>query len=115
MSNPLTDVRQQIAALLNAADLGVTVHTYPPATVNGPCVVLFAGSPWLTSRGHVSIKVTVYAATTSNQGALARLEQLAWDVQQALAGHVSWGEFSEPATDPTSQLTSTTITTITRP
>lgn len=115
-SNPLTDVRQLVAGVLKAADLGVPVHTYPPGSVVGPCVVLYAGSPWLTPRGHVAINVTCYAATTTNQGALARLEQLCWDVQTALAaaGNVGWGELSEPRTDTTSQLTSATIQTVTR-
>lgn len=117
MSNPLTDVRQQLAAVLTAADLGVPVHTYPPGSITGPCVVLYPGDPWLTPRGHVSFVVTCYASTTTNQGAMARLEQLSWDVAAALAttGNVGWGDFSAPSTDATSQLSSCTIQTVTRP
>lgn len=115
--NALTEARQKLAAALMKADLGVTIHTYPPGTINGPCIALYAGDPWLTPRGHVSINVTVYAQTSTNQGAVQRLEQLAWDTLTVLSvvGGFSWGEFSAPQVDQTSKLASCTITTVTRP
>jgi hypothetical protein len=117
--NPMTDVRERLAAVLKAADLVVTVHTYRPGSVNGPCVVVDApapGEPWITPRGHVSYWVYVYAAATTTQSATQRLEQLAWDVCEALARcGTSWGNFNAPEYDSTAQLAFCSISTTTRP
>jgi hypothetical protein len=64
----------------------------------------------------VRIDVQMYANSTNAQGAQARLEQLAWDVQQALSGQgsLSWAELGKPEYDSTSQQSWATLTTFTR-
>lgn len=119
MTNPMTDVRARLAAVLKAANLGVTVHSYRPGSINGPCVVLDPpppGEAWITARGHVAYRATVYAAATTTQGATQRLEQLAWDVVEALSkSGATWGDFTAPDYDSTAQLAFCTINYQTRP
>lgn len=119
MANPMTDVRDKLAAVLKAASLGVTVHTYRPGNITGPAVVIDPPAPgeaWITPRGHVAYRVTVYAAATTTQGATQRLEQLAWDVAEALSrSGATWGDFTAPDYDSTAQLAFCTINYQTRP
>lgn len=113
----LTEVRAHVAAAL--AGLDVSVHTWPPAAVSPPCVVLVAGSPYLdpgTGWGSatVGLDVRIMVGSASGAAAAERLDLLIdAAVAALLAAQVQVLSVSPPTADPDSATLVVDIPTLT--
>jgi len=102
----LAGVRAYVAAALSGVD--VSVHTYPPATVSPPCVVLVPGSPYLdpgTGWGSATVALDVRIMVNSAAGATSaqRMDDLIDTVVAALlAAQVQVQSVPPPTADPDS-------------
>lgn len=98
MTSPLTVARGEVAAAL--AGLPVPVHAFPPAALQPPCVVLFPGSPWIATRGHVTLEITAYANPVGGVDALTALEDLVEGIRAALwAAGLGPGDTDQPRSE----------------
>ena len=110
MSNPMTEARTELGAAL--VGIGVPVHLVPPGATSGACVHVVAGE--VSPRGHVNLEVTISAPLVGPSVDL--VEQLAWDVREAVAAAgMGWLPISAPQVDTEAQRLLRTITVTTRP
>lgn len=87
MTNPLTESRQAVAAVLEP--LGLTVYAAPPASLTTPAAVMQADEPWAEPVTFTATRVgwsVLIAAGQLDGGEAAyeRLEGLVWDITGAL-------------------------------
>lgn len=104
MSGAIAEVRAHIASALSG--VGVPVHTYPPGSVQPPCVLLMPGSPYLqpgAAWGSVNVGVNVRVVANDAYGpdGVASLDELLEAVLDALvaAEGVNVDSVSEPFAD----------------
>ena len=112
-ANPLTLARHAVAEALSG--VGAPVHATPPGAISGPCV-------WLTAttcdpHGRVTVQVTVASPTPGREASIETVEQVAFEVQMALAATrlLGWGEISAPTVDKDSGLLTRTVQASIRP
>lgn len=110
MANPKLSAREQVYAAL--VGVPAPVSMYPAGAAGGTRVSLVGAT--LTTRGHVAVTIRMQVPEPSG---LAPLEQLEWDVLQAIqAAHgIAWSETVSQATDDTQQIIYTEFTATTRP
>ncbi len=104
------DARNAVQAALGG--LGVPVHPFPPGSVSGPCVVIQAGSPWITPRGLVALELVAYASPSGgNAPAITRLENLTEAIREALwSAGLAPGDTDTPVADGESLSATTSVT-----
>lgn len=112
MTNPMTAARTEAGDAL--AGLGVPVFLVPPGAASGPYIHLVAGA--VDQRGHVEVEVTV-SAPLASPTVVDIVEQLAWDVREAVAATkgMGWQGISAPQVDTDSQRLLRQIVITTRP
>ena len=112
MSNPMTMAREEAGAAL--ASLGCPVSISLGGSSGPAGVHLIAGTT--DSRGRVEVIVTISAPLAAADKAVTDVEQLSWDVREAVAAAgMGWLSISEPRVDTEAQRLLRTITVTTRP
>lgn len=110
MTNPMTLAREEAERALSG--LGSPVYIVPPGSASGAYVHLVAGQ--VDARGHVEVQVTVSAPISPR--CVDVVEQLAWDVREAVAAAgMGWRPISAPEVEPEAHRLIRTLTITTRP
>lgn len=113
MTNPFTLARAAVAEALGG--VGAPVHPTPPGAISGPCVWLTAGA--CDARGRVTVTITIASPTPGGAASIETVEQVAYEVQRALAASrlLGWDEISAPVVDKDSGLLTRTVNASVRP
>ena len=113
MTNPYAEARALVVATMGT--IGVTVFDGLAIALSGPAVVVVATDK--DSRGRVTVEATASAPLAGNKGALDTVDQLAWDMEQAIHAdlNLGWASTTGPLIDAEAQRVARTLTIFTRP